>query len=164
MENNTTSKLVQPLGTGWTARWIIAALGLILATGAILWGRASLGMSPEQRQEQAKISQAAFEEKTGVSITRVALTAQGGMIDLRYLVIDPDKAVIIHEGENRPAIMDEATGKIFDTPWMNHSHSGEYQAGVTYYAVLMNSGGVLSKGSKVTIILGGMRLEHLVVQ
>lgn len=110
------------------------------------------------------ISQSAFEEATGVHIVRVVLAAGGGMIDLRYQVIDPDKALVIHDSENPPAIMDEATGKIFATPWMNHSHSGEYQAGVTYYTILMNSGGVLAKGSKVTVILGGARLEHIVVQ
>ena len=162
MDNSTTSNPIQPLGAGWTARWIIAALGLILVATLILWGWASLRMSPEEKQ--ASISQAAFEEKTGVRITRVVLTAGGGMIDLRYLVIDPEKALMIHDSENPPAIMDEATGKIFDTPWMNHSHSGEYQAGVTYYTILMNSGGVLAKGSQVTVILGGVRLEHIVVQ
>jgi len=165
MDNSTTSKPIRALGTVWVARWILAAvLGLILITSAILWSRASTALKPEEKQEPAIISQAAFEEATGVHIVRVVLTAGGGMIDLRYQVIDPDKALIIHEGENPPAIMDEATGKIFDTPWMNHSHSGEYQAGVTYYAVLMNSGGVLTKGSKVTVILGGVRLEHTVVQ
>ena len=162
--DSTTSNPIQPLGAGWTARWIIAALGLILVATAILWGWASIRLSPAEKQEQASFSQAVFEEKTGVRITRVVLTAGGGMIDLRYLVIDPEKALIIHDDENPPAIMDEVTGKIFDTPWMNHSHSGEYQAGLTYYTVLMNSGGELSKGSKVTIILGGIRLEHFVVQ
>ena len=164
MNNSTVSNPTQPISAGWTARWILAALGLILALAAILWGWNSLRMLSEERQEQARISQAIFEDKTGVRITHVALTAGGGMIDLRYLVIDPEKALIIHDSENPPTIIDEASGKILDTPWMNHSHGGEYRAGATYYTLLMNSGGVLSPGSKVTVILGGVRLEHIVVQ
>ncbi len=165
MDNTTTSKSSQSPAIGRVTVWaFLATLGLILSAALLAWNRASTQSSSEQKPEQAVVSQSAFEEATGVHIVRVTLTAGGGMIDLRYLVLDPDKAVIIHEGESSPTIIDEATGQIFDTPWMNHSHSGEYQAGVTYYTLLMNSGGVLTKGSKVTVILGGVRLEHIVAQ
>lgn len=145
----------------WT---ILLLLGLILAAGAFSQRQAPPASLSDEEQQQVMISQAAFEEATGVHIVRVALTAMDGMIDLRYQVIDPDKAVIIHEAANPPAIMDEATGTILDTPWMNHAHGGDFQAGVSYYMLLMNSGSVLTRGSKVTIILGGVRLEHVIVQ
>jgi hypothetical protein len=165
MDNSSIKEPIHSPVTVHLSVWVLLAIsGLILSATALAWNLASNQFPAGQEPEQAVISQSAFEEVTGVHIVRIALTAEEGMIDLRYLVIDPDKAVIIHEGESPPAIMDEATGKILDTSWMNHTHSGEYQAGVTYYTLLMNSGGVLSKGSKVTVILGGVRLEHLVVQ
>lgn len=86
------------------------------------------------------------------------------MIDLRYQVLDPDKAVSIHDAELPLVIIDEATGETLDTPWMNHGHGGDYQAGVTYYMLLMNSGRMLTRGNKVTVVLGGVRLEHVIVQ
>src|SRR3990172_2056720 len=151
--DNTKSNPIRSLGAGGTANWILVALGFVLLATAIFWSQMITRLPPEEEQEQELISQSAFETATGVRIVRVALTAGGGMIDLRYQVIDPQKALIIHDEGNFPAIVDEASGAIINTPWMNHSHSGEYQAGVTYYTLMMNSGGVLSRGSKVTVVL-----------
>ena len=141
--------------------------GVVLLYGLAIWLLFSVN-SPlsilRWRESSSPDALAAFEEKTGVRVARVSLTAGAGMIDLRYQVIDPDKAVILHDPQNPPAVIDEKTGKVFDTPWMDHSHKGELHAGVTYYTLLMNSGRVLSKGSKVTVVLGGIRLEHWVVQ
>lgn len=162
MDNTMTSKSVQLPGLGRLPVWIMVTVGLTLLTGGIVWYQGRI--QRQHKQAQVMVSQAAFEEKTGVRIVRVALAAGDGMIDLRYQVIDPDKAVIIHESESTPAILDEASGTILNAPWMNHGHSGEYKAGVTYYTLLMNSGGVLSKGSEVTVILGGVSQEHIVVQ
>ncbi len=108
--------------------------------------------------------QALFEEETGVRITRLAITSGGGMIDLRYLVIDPDKAIVVHEQDNPLAVMDEASGLVYDKPWMDHGHSGDFQTGVIYYTLLLNQGGGIKRGDRVTVIIGGYRLEHVIVQ
>ena len=132
------------------ALWIIASPYL---TGVSRWG-----------QNSREASQAAFEEKTGVRVVRVAVTAGGGMIDLRYQVIDPDKALIVHDKENPPAIVDEATGQAINRPWMDHSRVRELHAAVTYPLLLMNAGGVIKRGSTVTVVMGEARLENVVVQ
>jgi hypothetical protein len=83
---------------------------------------------------------------------------------LRYQVVDPDKAVIVHDSENPPTIIDEATGERLDTPWMDHHSTGKLTAGVTYYELLVNPAGVIKPGSVVSIAIGGARLEHVLVK
>jgi hypothetical protein len=141
----------------------LAILIMILLAAAFyaLWG---LPGRAGEGAEAVESSQAAFEAKTGVRVVHLALSAGGGLLDLRYLVIDPDKAAAVHDLDNPLAVMDERNAKTFDTPWMDHSHQREFHAGVIYYTLLMNSGGALQKGDKVTVIIGGERLENVVIQ
>lgn len=138
---------------------LLVALGVGLALAA--W--------PELRsvgggRDEAALSQAKFEDETGVRVLRVAVTAGGGILDLRYQVIDPDKAVAIHDEENPPTIVDEKSGETFDVPWMAHANRRTLKAGVTYYELILNRGGLIRPGSKVTVILAGFRLEHVTVR
>ena len=111
----------------------------------------------------AEIDQTAFEQQTGVRVVQVALSAAGGMIDLRYQVIDPDKAVIVHDLESLPAIKDEASGVLLERQWMDHPHERNMKMGIIYYTLLVNTGGILKPGSRVSVILGGVPLEHVVI-
>ncbi len=115
-------------------------------------------------QSAVDMQRTAFEEATGIRILRVALTAGGGMLDLRYQILDPDKAVVVHDEEKPPILVDEATGQAISRPWMDHSHDRDLHHAVSYYELIMNAGGILKRGSKVTIIVGDSRLEHIVVQ
>lgn len=119
---------------------------------------------PWARPKVSEQTRLIFEEKTGVRIVRISVTAGGGMIDLRYQVIDPDKAALVHSPDDPPAIIDEASGRELKTPWMNHVHTGRFRSGVTYYTLFMNSGGQVKPGSLVTVRIGGISIEHLVVQ
>lgn len=140
---------------------------MLLVTGVVLWfaiprlaGLGGAGAVPSMDS----VPQAAFIEATGARLVRVALIAEDGIVDVRYQVVDPDKAVIFHNDEKPLRLIDEATGRIIGTPWHDHSHTGDFTAGVTYYQLLVNAGGVLKRGSLVTVMIGDVRLEHVPVQ
>lgn len=140
---------------------------MLLVTGVALWfavPRLVAPGSPAAVPSMENVPQAAFVEATGARIVLVALTAQGGMVDVRYQVVDPDKAVVFHDDEKPLRLIDEASGRVLDTPWHSHEHDGAYTAGVTYYQLLVNAGGVLKRGSLVTVMIGDVRLEHVPVQ
>lgn len=144
---------------------LLAALALL--AGMTLWMVVShYRVTPKGALGQAAsdIGQTAFIEKTGIRVTQVALTAGGGMIDVRYQVIDPDKAAIVHDKDRPPTIVDEATGQAMDTPWMAHARKHELHGGVTYFELLLNAEGAIKPGEAVTVVLGGVRLEHVIVQ
>ncbi|RME72746.1 MAG: hypothetical protein D6784_13040 [Chloroflexi bacterium] len=109
-----------------------------------------------------RLAQTAFAAETGVWIVGVSLVAGGGMVDLRYQIVDPDKAVIVHDDENPPGLLIESTGQIVNTPYHDHSDFDAHQA-VTYHELIMNPAGVLKKGMQVSVLIGQSRLEHITI-
>jgi hypothetical protein len=107
---------------------------------------------------------AGLTERSGVQIVQVAVTGGGGLIDLRYQVVDPDKANALHDEATPPVIIDESTGLVVDQLLMGHSHTGSYQAGSTYYLVFENPGNLVQSGAKVSVLLGNAEVDHVAVQ
>ena len=145
--------------------------GLALVAGCLLLVSLAVWMVVAQythggsgRQDAAGAPKVTFEEATGVRLLWVAVTAGGGMIDLRYQVLDPDKALIVHDQKRPPKIIDEATGRTISRPWMAHGHKRRLRMAASYYQLLMNSGRIIKRGSPVTVVIGEARLEHIVVQ
>ena len=143
-------------------RWILSGGGILLLALAS-WMAISQYVQGGFDRDQTINSQIAFEEATGVRLVFIAVAAGGGMINLRYQVLDPDKAVIVHDDDNPPTIIDEASGIALSRPWMDHDHTDELHIGVTYNDLLMNSGGFVKHGSLVTVVIGDARLEHVTV-
>lgn len=105
-----------------------------------------------------------FESVTGVRIVRVAVTAGGGIVDLRYQALDPERAQRVHDPKQPLRIIDEESGEVLVRPWMNHRHKRELHTAVTYYQLLVNPGHRVKSGDLVTVSLGGAELQHVRVQ
>lgn len=139
-----------------------AFAGLVALAGLVVWiilSQAFTGWAGN-RQTQDRV---AFEEQTGIRVIRLALTAGGGMLDLQYQVIDPGKALVVHDEDDPPQLIAASTGEVLATPF--HSHTArKVQVGLTYHQVILNSGGLLERGSKVILKVGGAVLEGLIVE
>jgi hypothetical protein len=103
-------------------------------------------------------------DRSGVKITQVAVTGGGGLVDLRYRVVDPERANALHDPSTPPAVVDERSGLVVHELLMSHSHTGPFKAGVTYYLVFNNPGNWVRHGSKVAVLLGNAQVEHVVVR
>jgi hypothetical protein len=151
-----------------------AATGLVLAVGAlVVWltfgpgsktPAAPAAPAIEVAWARAAVDSDGLAQQTGVRITRVAVTGGGGLLDLRFQVLDPNQANSLHDKATPPAVIDEQTGLVVHDLLMNHAHSGPYTAGETYYLVFENPGNWVRRGSKVTVLLGGAQVEHVVVR
>lgn len=107
---------------------------------------------------------AAFEEETGVQIVRVVVTGRGGIVDLRYRVIDADRSAIVHDEAQLPAILDQDTGEVIGDAFMSMWHHHEFpKAGVVYYQLFVNREGLIRPGERVAVRLGGVTLEDVPV-
>jgi hypothetical protein len=164
MNHTLSRQITAEAGTGRLAKWKgpIVVLGIIALFSLALWmilSQVGGGLS-QQRQTRAIV---AFEEKTGIRVLRVALTAAGGLVDLQYRVVDPDKALIVHDDENPPTLRDVHSGLVIATPFHEHG-ARELHTAVTYHQLIMNGGGLLKRGSKVTITVGSSRLANISVQ
>jgi len=136
---------------------IVGGIGLVAIAAA--WLLRSGPWAEAARPSPA--ARAAFQEETGIRVIRVALMGGTGLVDFRYQVIDPDKAPVVHD--QPPILVDEESGEIIDTLFMNHKHGNQPKAGYTYPVILVNEQGILERGDAVSVVIGDARLEHLAV-
>ena len=160
MENSLTKQPAQYRDL-WELVLLVAVAAALI--GLAVWMAFSQFIPTLRNWSSRNTDYATFTQETGIRIVGVGLTAGGGIIDLRYQAIDPDKAVIVHDDENPPSFVVEATGQIVNTPYHEHSDFDAHTA-VTYHELIMNPGGVLKRGSEISVLIGESRLEHVIIQ
>ena len=112
----------------------------------------------------------AAEEAGGFTIDRIALTARGAMIDVRYTVIDPDRtlATLGHgQWAETPMLMDaNRVVPLQEVTAMGDltAHGASFRAGMTYFWVFANQGGLLGEGDSLDLVVGDFRMEGLVIE
>jgi hypothetical protein len=104
-----------------------------------------------------------IEAKWGIRIQHIGVSADGGLIDFRYVVLDPDKAAPLASVENRPRLFVESTGALVDS-LMHPPHSHEPTAGQSHYLLYNNTHGAIRRGTSVSVLLGDLRLEHIIAK
>jgi hypothetical protein len=114
---------------------------------------------------------ATIEQNWGIRFVELSVLADGGLIELRYQVVDPSKSGRIHVGDatsdtkNLPVLVAEGTGaKVQSRSVMFHfQHSGDV-SGRLYSIIYGNAGGALKPHTLVTIRMSdGSELQHVPV-
>ena len=108
-------------------------------------------------------SEAAIADKWGIRITHIAVLADGGLIDFRFQVLDPDKASPLFDLATRPIMIVEKTGKQVDSLY-HPPHGHDIAAGQSQYFIYNDSYGAIQSGVSVSVLLGDLRLEHVIAQ
>jgi hypothetical protein len=100
-------------------------------------------------------SDSALEELYGIQVTLVGITAAGGIIDFRYRVVDPDKAMQwLKDPKLMPKIVVEDKGVILTHPKDAMNDMRDPKAGEVRYMLYPNSGNVVKPGARVSIAIG----------
>jgi hypothetical protein len=173
----TGTQLSDPAGAVATrARRSRARLSGLLVGVAVV-GLGVLGLwQPGYRHQQAPasavpvnwarpaVSAAGLPSRSGVQITQVAVTGGGGLVDLRFRVLDPDKAHALHDPSTPPAVVDERSGLVLDRLLMGHAHGDAFRPATTYYLIFENTGNWVHRGSRVAVLLGDAEVDHVVVR
>ena len=159
--------------TNWSFLGRLSALAL---AGLTLFTAVSACRSAGGEDEQ---SRRLAEDALGVRVLHVSLTADGGMVDVRYRVTNPERASLLGGGSHEirtaedviqsPLLIDEASGyAVMETRLHQmgrvQKQRGAPQAGLTYFILFSNTGGLIKPGSKVALAVGDARLEHLSVE
>jgi hypothetical protein len=142
---------------------VFTALVLVLVGVA---GRAGWGGGPADiRDGTVLVNQDGLAARYGIAVTLVAVTAAGGLVELRYQVVDPDKATrIVHDAALAPALVVESTGETLRMASPPHHHGAELQLGGTYYFLMANAHNAIHRGDRVTLVVGDARLEHVTAE
>ena len=112
---------------------------------------------------------AVLRDRWGIEITSIHLSMRGRMVDFRYKVLDPAKAVTLAKRENKPQLIDQASGSILlvpNTPKLGplRQSASRLNKGKIYFALFGNTRCIVKPGSKVTVVIGEFRAENLTVQ
>ena len=149
---------------------LVGVVATVVATAVALWiwhastdGTEATDSRVPASWARPAVAADRLSQASGVEITRVAVTGDGGLVDLRFRIVDPDRANALHDESTPPAVVDEQSGLVVHELLMNHSHTGAYKAGVTYYLVFNNPGNWVHRGGKVTVLLGNAQVEHVEV-
>ena len=109
-----------------------------------------------------------LEEKWGVRVLSIRQSAEGYMLDFRYRVFDPEKAMPLFDRKIKPVLIDEATGAVFAVP--EPPKTGALRTtrpparDKNYFIIFANPGRYVKKGSKVTVMIGDFKAQNLVVE
>ncbi|MFN0282855.1 MAG: hypothetical protein ACKVZ6_12905 [Kineosporiaceae bacterium] len=146
-------------------RLIVLGLVVLLLIGAL----AARAWWPERKVDvragTTLVTGEGMAARYGITITLIGVTAAGGLVDFRYQVVDPDKAnAIIHDLDLFPKLVVEDSGATLALRSLPHNHGKVLELGGTYFFLLPNAHNAIHRGSMLTVVIGGARLEHVVVR
>src|SRR5215475_2079080 len=105
---------------------VVLIAGLVLRLTHVIGGTDDPTNVPVSWQRPI-VSADGLVQRSGVKITQVAVTGDGGLVDLRFEVVDPGRANAVHDPATPPAVVDEQSGLVVHELFMNHSHSGPFK-------------------------------------
>jgi hypothetical protein len=107
------------------------------------------------------------EKAFGITLVSLRPTAAGQMLDLRFKVIDPEKARPILDKGNKAFLTDAASGKVLPVPVTKAGSMRQTtlkpEAGRVYFMLFSNPGRLVKEGSRVNLVIGRFRKDGIVV-
>ncbi len=106
-----------------------------------------------------------IEEKWGIRVSQIGVTADGGMVDFRFVVTDPDKALeLMSKADNLPILATEDNKTYINSAaLMSPRHA--LNPGTTYFMLYRNTKGAVKPGTAVTVLFPDeLKLEHVVAR
>lgn len=107
----------------------------------------------------------------GVKLMGVRLSGNGYLVDVRYQVLDPDKAQPLLDRKLRPVLIDEATGNRYYVPTppivgalRQTARNKVIHTDKTYFMLFANPDRRLQPGSNVTLYVGDQKFANLRVE
>jgi hypothetical protein len=118
---------------------------------------------PEARAALQPGPPSAIEVQTGIQITKVGLTASGGLVDVRFRVLDAAKArALLADPANTPSLV------AGDKPPLMAPHNAlkgaRFSNGQVFFVLYPNVRGAVQAGVPVTVAMGPVQLGPVTAQ
>jgi len=149
-----------PLAAGWSRRRVAIAALLLALLAATAWRVAGGGAD----RPPVMPTSPQLESQTGVRFTQARMVADGGIVQLTYLVLDAEKAGRFQsDTKHPPRLVDEGTGQqAWRTALMKQGH--ELRPGQTYFILYENTRQAIRSGGQIAIDAGKIQLRHVPVR
>jgi hypothetical protein len=117
--------------------------------------------APPQNREE-------FEEKLGIRILGIREAASGNMLDLRYRVLDPDKATALTRKGTEIYLLDPESGARLSVPRTKLGPMRQTAVKPVpernYFIFFGNADKRIKTGDRVTLVIDGKGIENLTVE
>jgi hypothetical protein len=142
---------------------------ILLAASAVIWHAALSACSAagaEGKQPESRLLSES-EANSGIRVVSLQPTAGGQMLDLRYQVVDPEKARSILDRNKKAYLLDGKTGKTLPVPLTKagsmRQTTRKPETGRTYFMLFSNPGGLVKEGGSVSLLVGDFRRDGIIV-
>ena len=141
----------------------------LLITSLLVGGLLHSAFAEEAKVESPKPGESInLEEKWGVKVVGVRLTAGNHMLDFRYRVTDSEKAWQLLQKKTERYLIQQTTGKKFHVPTTRlgplRQSAVKPATDRDYIILFANTGQAIKAGDKVTVVIGDFKAEDLVVE
>jgi len=142
-------------------KFLLLAIILVVLLALGLYGYKAFRTSQPPQAGTVTITQGVLEENYGLRVQLVAVTAAGGLVDLRLQIVDAEKAkALLEDSANLPALR-VGDGVILRTSEAAAEQDIQFEDGKSIFVMYPNSGNALKPGDPVNIIFGDLQLEAI---
>ena len=139
-------------------------VALAIAAGLTVWLNGPSGGTHAALAASRPVSSKVLEEQYGAKVEMVGILAAGGLIELRFQVVDKDKAIgLFGTTDQMPLLAVEGTDRVLESA-KGMKHHMTLLNGGSYFIFYTNAANAVQEGSMVSMVINGVRLEHIVVQ
>ena len=136
----------------------------LVVTAGLTWTSTSTDLFARRASDATVVSAADLEREYGIRVNLVAVTADGGLVDLRFTVVDRDKAGhVLHEAAELPQLLLPDSGAVLRAP-QPRAHKLDLVNGASYFLLYPNSGGLVQAGASVSVVIDEIRLEPVLAR
>jgi hypothetical protein len=125
--------------------------------------------APQHRAAGMPASARQFYATTwGVDELSVKLVESGQLVRFNYRVIDKAKAAPLNSRASSPEMLDEVAHVVLQVPTMEKvgplRQSMPPEEGMVYWILFSNKGEFVKAGHQVSVLIGSVRIDGLIVQ
>jgi hypothetical protein len=155
---------MQAVKTNRLNKIYLAAIVLIalIGIGLYLTKAVQAASLAQTSAASSSISQQELETQYGLRINLVAVTAAGGLVDVRLKIVDGEKAKsLLQTPGNFPILWIADTNVSLVVPEENRAQEIKFEDGGNLFLMFPNAGGAVKPGTPVVIRFGDTQLEAI---
>jgi len=147
------------------ARYVLPIAVLLVLLATFFAYRAWTARQPTSTAAvSALISATELEERYGVGVRLIGVTAAGGLIDFRLQILDAEKAKgLLEDTARTPSLWIEASDTTLAASPDMHANLKLEDGGIVFL-LLPNAGNAVKPGTPVIVQFGDIRLEPIAAQ
>lgn len=108
-----------------------------------------------------------FKRNWGIDIVGVRPDSSGQMLTFRYRVLDAERAKFLSDKSVKPFLLDETKHTALAVPALENlgevRQTTKLAEGRTYFIMFGNPGRLVKSGNRVSVVIGDMTIDDLVV-